>query len=147
VQPPVPTQAPFNPPPAASRNTGDSGTMGEYFAKVDAIHAIGSGDPNAFAQQILDGMQGGDMSGFDNLLNSAKLALAQTAALQPPAACATYHRQLVETLTESTEIMEKVRDATKSGDLSGIAELSVQIQTLQQKINALETTRKQLTGQ
>src|SRR5204862_4253769 len=43
--------------------------VASYFAKIDAIQVEGGGDPTAFAQGILSGVQGGDLSRVDALVN------------------------------------------------------------------------------
>lgn len=106
----------------------------------------GSGDPNAFAQGIIGGIQSGDFSQMDKLVNNAKLALSQATSLQPPPAAAEYHRQLVETLSESVEGLEKFRAAIAKGDLDSMTSVAQQLQSTQKKVNDLEAMRKQLLG-
>jgi hypothetical protein len=118
-----------------------------YFAKIDAIQSVGAGDPTMFAQGIVGGLQAGDTSGLDSLVKNAKTALAQATAVQPPPACAEYHRRLLESLSESVVGMERMRSALKSGDISVLSALTSQFQNSQQKVDDLERMRKQLLGQ
>jgi hypothetical protein len=145
--PPVPPPRVNQPEPSRpAPETGSSAAIVSYFAKVDAIRVEGSGDPTTFAQAIIGGLQSGDSSQMDRLVNSAKLALAQATSLQPPPACAEYHRRLIETLSESVTGLEKFRDAIAKSDLDSITSVAQQLQSTQQKVNDLESMRKQLLG-
>jgi outer membrane biosynthesis protein TonB len=159
---PAETPRPYAPPPSPSAlpprvehtepphpppQTGSSAAIASYFAKVDAIHVEGSGDPNTFAQGIISGIQSGDSSQMDRLVNNAKFALSQATSLQPPPAAAEYHRRLIETLSESVAGLEKFRDAIAKSDLDSITSVAQQFQSTQKKVNDLESMRKQLLGQ
>jgi hypothetical protein len=118
-----------------------------YFAKMDAIHVEGSGDPETFAQGILDGIERGDMAGIDSLVANAKSALAQATAMQPPPRCAEYHRRMIEALSEAAVEVAKIRDAIKTSDANALTAIAPQLQTTKQKIYALDQMKKQLLGQ
>ena len=133
-------------PPRPASETGSSAAIASYFAKVDAIQVEGSGDPTTFAQGILGGIQSGDTSQMDRLVNNAKLALGEATSLQPPPACTEYHRRLIETLSESVTGLEKFRDAIAKSDLDSITSVAQQLQSTQKKVNDLESMRKQLLG-
>jgi len=128
-------------------DTGSAAPIASYFAKIDAIQVPGTGDPTAFAQGILGGLQNGDSSQIDKLVNDAKHALAQATEVRPPSACAEYHRRLIESLSESVAGLEKFRTAIEKSDLNGVASVVAQLQGAQQKINNLESMRKQLLAQ
>jgi hypothetical protein len=140
--------APHRPdPPHRPSETGSAAAIASYFSKIDAIHVEGAGDPTTFAQGILGGIQSGDSSQMDKLVNDAKLALGQAAGVQPPLACAEYHRRLIEALSESVAGLEKFRNAIQTSDLTSITSVAGQLQSAQKKINDLEFMRKQLLGQ
>jgi hypothetical protein len=143
---PLPRGEQANPPHRPS-DTGSAAAVASYFSKIDAIHVEGSGDPTAFAQGILGGIQSGDSSQMDKLVNDAKLALGQADSVKPPSVCADYHRRLIETLSESVSGLEKFRNAIQTSDLAGITSVAAQLQSTQKKINDLELMRKQLLGQ
>jgi len=146
VPPPLPREerAPALPRPS---DTSSAPAIASYFSKVDAIHVEGSGDPTAFAEGILGGIQSGDSSQMNKLVNDARVALRQAAAVQPPTPCAEYHRRLIEALSESVAGLEKFSTAVQTSDLASITSVAAQLQTTQQKINDLELMRKQLLGQ
>ena len=146
--PAVPTPRVEHPePPRPAPQTNPSAALTSYFAKVDAIQVGGSGDPNTFAQGIIGGIQSGDFSQMDKLVDDAKLALSQATSLQPPPAAAEYHRRLVETLSESVTALEKFREAIAKSDLDSITSVAQQLQSTQKKVNDLEIMKKQLLGQ
>jgi hypothetical protein len=134
-------------PPHRPLETGSAAAIASYFSRIDAIHVEGSGDPAAFAQGILGGIQSGDSSQMDKLVYDAKLALGQATAVQPPSACADYHRRLIETLSESVSGLEKFRNAIQTSDLAGVTSVAAQLQNTQKKISDLELMRKQLLAQ
>ena len=125
----------------------DSAAIAGYFAKIDAIQVTGSGDPMAFAQGILKGIERGDTSGLDTLVGVAKTALTQARGVQPPPSCADYHRRLLEILRESADGMVRMREAIAKGDMDSISALAVQFQAAQQKVDDLERMKKQLLSQ
>ena len=133
--------------PRRSTEAGPAAAIASYFSKIDAIHVEGTGDPTAFAQGIIGGIQNGDSSQMDKLVNDAKLALGQAAGIQPPQACAEYHQKLIEALSESVAGLEKFRSAIQTSDLGMITSVATQLQTAQKKINDLELMRKKLLGQ
>ena len=57
----------------APQEPGAKSAIVSYFAKMDAIHVEGTGDPTTFAQGILGGIEHGDMSGIDSLIADAKI--------------------------------------------------------------------------
>ena len=101
-----------------------------YFARMDAIHVEGSGDPETFAQGILGGIERGDMSGIDSLVAHAEIALAQATAVQPPLPCAEYHRRMIEALSEAAAEVAKIRDAIKTSDVNAITAMAPQLQRI-----------------
>jgi hypothetical protein len=121
--------------------------IASYFAKIDAIHVEGSGDPTTFAQGILGGIERGDPSKIDKLVDDAKVALGQANGVRPPLACAEYHRRLIEALSQSVAGLENFRNAIEKSDLDSVASVAAQLQSAQQKINTLDIMRKQLLGQ
>jgi hypothetical protein len=132
--------------PHGPSETGSAAAIASYFAKIDAIHVEGSGDPTTFAEGILGGIQSGDSSKIDKLVDDAKLALGQATGVRPPLECAEYHRQLIEALSESVAGLEKFRNAIQKSDLDSVASVAAQLQSAQQKINDLDFMRKQLLG-
>jgi hypothetical protein len=131
----------------APQEPGAKSAIVSYFAKMDAIHVEGSGDPTTFAQGIVGGIEQGDMSGIDSLVADAKIVLAQATAIQPPLPCAEYHRRMIGALSEATAEMVKMREAIKTSDANAIMAIAPQLQTTQQKINDLDQMKKQLLGQ
>jgi hypothetical protein len=131
--------------PALSHAPVDA-AIAAYFAKIDAIHVAGTGDPMTVAQGILGGIQSGDTSGIDSLVDSAKIALAQATSVQPPPSCAEYHRRLLSVLSEAAAGMVQMREAIVKSDLTAVTALAPQMQATQQKIEDLDRMRKQLLG-
>lgn len=130
-----------------SREPVEKSAIAAYFVKMDAIQVAGSGDPSAVAQGILGGIQSGDTSGLDALVDNAQRALAQATAVQPPPLCIDYHRRLLGVLSEEVAGVTRMRDAIKKGDMNSVTALGAQFQTTQQRVEDLERIRKQLLGQ
>lgn len=131
----------------APNEPGAKSAIVSYFAKMDAIHVEGTGDPTTFAQGILGGIEHGDMSGIDSLIADAKIGLAQATATQPPLPCAEYHRRMIDALSEAAAELAKIREAIRTSDANAITAIAPQLQTTQQKINELDQMKKQLLGQ
>jgi hypothetical protein len=129
------------------RQSGEAAAIASYFAKIDAIRVAGTGDPMVVAQGILGGIERGDTSGIDRLVDSAKLALSQAKGLQPPPSCAGYHQRLLGALSEAAGEMARMREAIVKSDLDGVTALAPQLQATQQKIEDLDRMKKQLLGQ
>ncbi len=115
-----------------------------YFAKMDSIQVAGSGDTTSFAQGILEGIKGGDLSRVDELVNSAKSALAQARSVQPPPPCAEYHSRLLAVLSDSVTGMEQFRTALQNNDSKAMLSLAARFQSKQQELDRLEALKKQL---
>jgi len=133
--------------PHAAPQTGPAPAITSYFAKIDAIQVEGSGDPDVFAQAIIGGIEHGDSSQINKLVDDAKLALGKATSVSPPPACAEYHRRLIETLSESVAGLEKFRTAMLSNDLGSVASVAMDFQTVQQKVKGLDLMKKQLLQQ
>ncbi len=95
---------------------------------------------------MVDGLERGNTSQIDAFVNDAKLALAQATVVNPPVACAEYHRRLIELMSESVAAVDKMRTAIGTGDIGGMTALVSKLQDSQQKANELELMRKQLLG-
>ena len=115
-----------------------------YFAKMDSIQVAGSGDTTSFAQGILEGIKGGDLSRVDELVKSAKSALTQARSVQPPPPCAEYHSRLLAVLSDSVTGMEQFRTALQNNDSKAMLSLAARFQSKQQELDRLEALKKQL---
>lgn len=135
-------------PPASGRTISSPSATKEaitsYFAKMDSIQVGGSGDTTAFAQGILEGIKGGDLSRVDELVTNAKSALAQARSVQPPAACAEYHSRLLAVLSDSVTGMEQFRTALQNNDSKAMLALAARFQSKQQELDRLEQLKKQM---
>ncbi len=144
TQPPTRQElTPTREPPPITRLPADT-AIASYFAKIDAIHVAGTGDPMTFAQGILSGIEGGDTSGVDSLVESAKAALAQATSVQPPPSCADYHRRLLGVLSKRPTEWSGCEEAIVKSDLNAVTALAPQMQATQQKIEELDRMKKQL---
>jgi hypothetical protein len=141
----VPSAQPETPRPSTAPATDPA--VAAYFARVDAVQVEGSGDPTAFAQGILAGIQSEDFSQIDKLVADAKAALNQAGGIRPPSVCAEYHRRLLEALKESVAGLQSFRTAIEKHDPDAVLSVANQLQDAQQKINDLQSMRRQLLSQ
>src|SRR4051794_24449957 len=98
--------------------------VSDYLRQMNALQSGGpGGDPDAFANTILQGATSGDFSALDDLVRTAREAERRALALHPPAECADYHRMVVTLLQDSATMMTALRDGLKRNDADALTSL------------------------
>lgn len=130
----------------ASPATAESrARVSAYFTQMDALQSGGpGGDPETFANTILQGATSGDFSGLDDLVRTAGNAERRAAALQPPAECAEYHRMAVTLLQDSRAMMTGLRDGLKRNDTEALTSMGAAAQSMKARADALAASEKAL---
>jgi hypothetical protein len=116
-----------------------------YFTQMAALQSGGpGGDPDAFANTILQGATSGDFSGLDDLVRAAGDAERRAAALQPPGECAEYHRMAVTLLQESRTMITVLRDGLKRNDTNTLTAMGASAQSMKSRADTLAAAEKAL---
>lgn len=146
------TPTPGGPPPNAQAERPPLETA-RYLAQMDQAIALGAtgSDPNALAQAIVDDALAGRTDGFDAIIASNRAVLAAVQDITAPASCGRcgdHQRQTVALLQDSVALLERLREATRAGDLMALAGAQGAASTLEARardIEALEARIRQGT--
>ena len=124
LPPPAPSNAGLSPAP-------DRPQITTYFAQVDRLEDIGSGDPQAFAKSLMDSIASGDFSGFDDLLAKSRAQRDRLRAIAPPRACVEHHRIALALSGDSVAMMERLKAAFVKGDATALMSLTTEGRALE----------------
>ena len=114
-------------------------SVAAYFQAVEAIQPPASGDPETLAQQVVAGLAKGDMSGFDGMIQQAKMARERVSAITPPQPCAAYHRESLASLDAGLELMRDMKNAlSTSGQDAAAIQLADRAYALKARTDALQ---------
>jgi hypothetical protein len=123
----------------------DAGAVVAYFERVDAIRSSNDAvDPNAFAMDLIKASMKGSTEGFDELIADGVRMQNEMAAIEPPPACAVYHRESLAAMAQSQAILETMRDAIQSGNIQALTQVTSQASVLQSKAETLDALRQQI---
>ncbi|MDR3670114.1 MAG: hypothetical protein P4L36_04680, partial [Holophaga sp.] len=139
--------APDRPQPAAPARPGPPmrEAVAAYFHAMDQIQPGQlSGDPEALARGILEGLVKGDATGFDGMIRQTEEARASLAALTPPAPCAGYHQESLAMLGDSLAMLRTIKGSVQGGSGVPTADFTAQASRLRTRAEALQTQEQQL---
>jgi hypothetical protein len=141
----VPARTPERSVATATAETGRGAAVPEYLQQVRALH-VGpqGGDPNGFAQELLADVARGNTSGFDRLVRDARDAEDRAKSIRPPREAAAYHRELLDLLSKSTDLLAKQRDAIAAKNTDQVMSLLGSAKGLEQKAQALDAMQQDL---
>jgi hypothetical protein len=116
-----------------------------YFLAMDRIQPGQlSGDPEALARGILEGLVKGDATGFDGMIRQTEEARASLAALTPPAPCAGYHQESLAMLTDSLAMLRTIKGSVQGASGAPAADFTAQASRLRVRAEALQAEEQQL---
>lgn len=117
-----------------------------YFDAIDHIQPTGKGgDPESTAQGIMGSLAKGDSSGFDGMIQQAEAARGRLAAISPPQACATYHRESSASLDNGLALMRSLKTALAGQGTEGqLTSLAAQAEGLRKRSESLQTEEQAL---
>jgi len=130
--------------PDATR--GDArNAVAEYFRQVDLIRSpAGAGDPNTFAMDLIKAGMGGATSGFDRLISDIDRMTQELEHVTPPLPCMVYHQANLASLEESRAMLEGLKHAITTRDLSALGVIAQQAANLQARAEALKVLQVQI---
>lgn len=144
------------PPPQAQPTRGSEaeasarGPVAAYFRAVENLQPGALGDPEAMAQQVVEGLAKGDTSGLDAMIQRAQAARTRMAGLAPPAPCAEYHRSSLASLDEGLEVMRAMKASLSGGgdssQLTALAERANGLKARSEAVQRMEQALKQRFG-
>lgn len=132
------TPAQIPPATQASAQSPERQQVAAYFAAVDRVGDMGSGDPQAFANSLMQSVSSGDFSGFDDLLAKSRAQRDQLRALTPPKACSEHHRLALSLSNDSVSMMERLKTALMKGDATSLMTMATEGQTLEAQATRLK---------
>jgi hypothetical protein len=110
-----------------------------YFAQIERLSDMGAGDPQAFANSMLQSVTSGDFSGFDDLLSKARSQRQRLLSVTPPPACREYHRLALTLSGDSVAMLERLRTALGKGDTTALMTMATEGRTLEIQANQLKS--------
>ena len=114
--------------------------VSHYFRALEA--SVGGAaawqDPQGMANSVLEQGAQGDSSGFDRLLHASRQALARVQAVPAPESCRQHHQLTVQIMESGLGLLQRMRQATLSGDSSALMALAAEGQELQARVQRLE---------
>ena len=130
--------------PDATR--GDArNSVDEYFRQVDLIRSpAGAGDPNTFAMDLIKAGMGGATSGFDRLISDIDRMTQELEQVTPPPSCVVYHQANLASLEESRAMLEGLKQAITTRDISALGMIAQQAANLQARAEALKVLQEQI---
>ena len=137
--PEIRTQAAENP------IVGEAAVARDYFARMQAIQTIGTGnDPSEMANKLLTASMTGDSTGFDDLIKAAQTGADRVRAISPPACCVGYHERLLALVGDGVTMVQEIKRAMQTNDASALAALAASGSALQSRATALEAEATQI---
>lgn len=121
--------------PAAAPHDKLRDEVASYFREVEAIQgrAKSWGDPEAFAQKLVEQAGKGDVSGFDGLADANQKVRDGLLAVPVPEPCREHHRLTLTLLDESIAMLGRVKGQINGADLSSLAAMPAQGKDLERK--------------
>lgn len=118
-----------------AHGSGDRQDIKSFFEKTEGImmKAKTWDDPNAAAEGMVRALMSGDSSDIDELIRSLNSVKTELEGISAPSECSEYKSALSSTLVDSVRIMEKVKKAVSTGDMSELESLSQDAERLKSK--------------
>jgi hypothetical protein len=135
----APTSAAAAPTGLAAPRSADRQQIAAYFNQIDRLEDVGTGDPQAFANSMLQSMTSGDYSGFDDLLTKAKTQRQRLLSIPAPSACVEHHRLAMALSADSVAMLERLKNALIKGDSTGLMTIATEGRTLEAQANQLKS--------
>ena len=130
-------------PDATRADARDS--VAEYVRQVDLIRSpAGAGDPNTFAMDLIKAGMGGATSGFDRLISDIDRMTQELEQVTPPPSCVVYHQANLASLEESRAMLEGLKQAITTRDISALGMIAQQAANLQARAEALKVLQEQI---
>ncbi|MEO8499887.1 MAG: hypothetical protein ABI565_03155 [Vicinamibacteria bacterium] len=132
-----PVAPPFASAPASSPSP-DRLKIAAYFSQVERLEDLGAGDPQTFANSMVQSMSSGDFAGFDDLLSKARTQRQRLRTITPPPACIEHHRLALALAGDSVTMLERVKTAMVKGDTTALLAIATEGHTLETQANQLK---------
>ena len=109
--------------------------VASYFREVETIQgqARSWGDPEAFAQKLLEQAGNGDMSGFDALAVANQKVRDGLGAIAVPEPCREHHRLTLAILDESIAMLRRVKSLINRADAGALASMPAEAHELERR--------------
>lgn len=109
--------------------------VANYFREVETIQgqARSWGDPEAFAQKLLEQAGNGDVSGFDALAVANQKVRDRLRAIAVPEPCREHHRSTLAVLDESIAMLQRVKGLIGRADAGALAAMPAEARELERK--------------
>jgi hypothetical protein len=138
------------PPPASipgSSPSPDRAQIVAYFNQIDRLEDMGAGDPQAFANSMVQSMSSGDFSGFDTLLSKARTQRQRLLSITPPRMCVDHHRLALTLSGDSVAMLERLKAAMVKGDATALLTIATEGHTLETQANQLKALGENIKRQ
>jgi len=133
--PPMPVSPAGNP---LSPGAAEKQQVASYFEKIEQAADMGAGDPQAFANSLMQSVSSGDFSEFDALLVKARNQRQRVQAMAPPRSCSEHHKLALTLAGDSVAMLEKLKAALMKGDSTALLSIASEGKALESKTNELK---------
>jgi hypothetical protein len=143
----APVQAPA--PVDSGRGAGSDPDRASVVAYFDAIEHIQPGamhgEAEGIATEMAASLANGDTSGLDKMVRQTEAAKASLAAIAPPAACAAFHRESLESLDDGLEVLRALKTAMESPEPAAqLAGVTARANALRSRADVLQKEEQDL---
>jgi hypothetical protein len=111
-----------------------------YFGELDAIEAVAKtwSDPEQLAMEIVQQTATGDSHGLDALVATQRQARERLRAVAVPDVCREHHAQVEALMDDAIGMLNRVKQATASGDLDALQAIATTAHELEAKTKRLD---------
>lgn len=129
-----------------AHGSGDRQEIKAFFEKTEGIvmKAKTWDDPNAAAEGMVRALMSGDSSDIDELIRNLNSVKTELDGISAPSECSEYKSALSSTLVDSVKIMEKVKKAVSTGDISELESLSEDAARLKSKTGETDRMMREI---
>ncbi len=118
----------------------ERGAVAAYLDAVEHIQVSAmNGEAEGIASEMATALANGDTSGLDRMIRETEAAKQSLAAVTPPAACATHHRESLASLDDAMDVLRSLKSAMESSEpASQLASVSARATALRSRADALQ---------
>lgn len=141
---PVAVAAPAAARPRPAVDPADKQAVARYFRDVEHLQNTDVDNPEAAASSLLSAASTGDTSGLRKLVADARSAEVKARAVTPPAACAHYHKQLVNVLSDTREMFQSLERGIGGGNMDALPALLNRANATKSRAEALAREEREI---
>jgi hypothetical protein len=119
--------------------SADQKAIAAYFSQIERLDDVGGGNPQTFANSMLQSVAAGDFSGFDDLLARSQQQQERLRRIAPPQACEKYHQLALALSGDSVSMLDRLKAALMRGDSAALMIIATEGHALEEKAGQLKS--------